>query len=56
MQESDEACLLGEAFSTETTLVATNPGFLNRAPILDYLRERTKSASRIAPFGLGGVG
>ncbi|KAJ0414986.1 hypothetical protein BJY00DRAFT_294203 [Aspergillus carlsbadensis] len=69
MHESDEVSLFGGSFSTETALVATNAeqkicmipfprnsGFVDRAPILDYLREWTKSASRIALFGLGGVG
>ncbi|KAI9376511.1 hypothetical protein BJX61DRAFT_538748 [Aspergillus egyptiacus] len=70
MNNCDEASMFGS--STGTTVVTDesgrklcmlsfdrNPGFVDRAPIFDLLRERTLSIGRtprVALYGLGGVG
>ncbi|KAL2829596.1 hypothetical protein BJY01DRAFT_254948 [Aspergillus pseudoustus] len=72
MHEGDTTSLFRGSFSKDTTLVATNaeqricmipfarnPAFVDRAPVMSQLRERIfpiGNASRIALFGLGGIG
>ncbi|KAL3480031.1 hypothetical protein BJX99DRAFT_254916 [Aspergillus californicus] len=71
MKESDESSLFGysdggstlvaEAYEPRLCMIpfSRNPGFVDRAPILDQLRDRTLpigKTSRLALFGLGGVG
>ncbi|KAI9924003.1 hypothetical protein MW887_007461 [Aspergillus wentii] len=72
-KEFEEKSLFGNLSGSESTLVADesdpaffvmpyarNPGFINRKPIVQQLRDRItpigESHSRVALFGLGGVG
>ncbi|KAL2816120.1 hypothetical protein BJX63DRAFT_430412 [Aspergillus granulosus] len=72
MNGDEGSSLFRRSVTTETTLVAAraepkicmipfnrNPGFVDRASVLDQLRDRIVpigSAARVALFGLGGVG